>query len=204
MEQQIDTPATQNKYKHIFFDLDHTLWDFELNAKETLQDLYELNALNTKGIIDFDSFFSRYSYHNERLWDRYTKGFIKQEELRWKRMWLSLLDFKIADEVKLQLGLNISYLLSAKIDSGKTAAASPYKTTTDYFNRFDFAISGSIEYHSASKWMIGARYNIGLNNATKKLSSADILPPFIPESFAKSLKNNSFQMYIGYKLTARE
>ena len=98
MEQQIDTPATQNKYKHIFFDLDHTLWDFELNAKETLQDLYELNALDTKGIIDFDSFFSRYSYHNERLWDRYTKGFIKQEELRWKRMWLSLLDFKIADE----------------------------------------------------------------------------------------------------------
>ena len=33
-----------------------------------------------------------------RLWDRYTKGFIKQDELRWKRVWLTLLDFKIADE----------------------------------------------------------------------------------------------------------
>jgi len=32
------------------------------------------------------------------LWDRYTKGFIKQDELKWKRMWLALLDFKIADE----------------------------------------------------------------------------------------------------------
>lgn len=86
------------KYRHLFFDLDHTLWDFETNARETLSSLYEQNALKDRGITDFDSFFGRYSYHNERLWDRYTKGFIKQEELRWKRMWLALLDFKLADE----------------------------------------------------------------------------------------------------------
>jgi putative hydrolase of the HAD superfamily len=86
------------KYKHLFFDLDHTLWDFELNAKESLKDLYELNDLKSRGIDDFEQFFKWYSYHNERLWDRYTKGFIKQDELRWKRMWLALLDYKIADE----------------------------------------------------------------------------------------------------------
>ncbi len=86
------------KYRHIFFDLDHTLWDFETNAKETLSELYKDNTLQDKGIHDFDQFFARYSHHNERLWDRYTKGFIKQEELRWKRMWLALLDFKLADE----------------------------------------------------------------------------------------------------------
>ncbi len=86
------------KYRHLFFDLDHTLWDFETNAKETLAELYERNTLHTRGIDDFDLFFTRYSHHNERLWDRYTKGFIKQEELRWKRMWLALLDFKLADE----------------------------------------------------------------------------------------------------------
>jgi putative hydrolase of the HAD superfamily len=86
------------KYRHLFFDLDHTLWDFETNARETLSSLYEQNALKDRGIADFDSFFGRYRYHNERLWDRYTKGFIKQEELRWKRMWLALLDFKLADE----------------------------------------------------------------------------------------------------------
>ena len=85
-------------YKHLFFDLDHTLWDFEANAKETLHELHGLHALQEKGVDDFDLFFSRYSFHNERLWDRYTKGFIKQEELRWKRVWLTLLDFKIADE----------------------------------------------------------------------------------------------------------
>jgi len=85
-------------YKHLFFDLDHTLWDFEANAKETLYELHGLHALKEKGVHDFDLFFSRYSFHNERLWDRYTKGIIKQEELRWKRVWLTLLDFKIANE----------------------------------------------------------------------------------------------------------
>jgi putative hydrolase of the HAD superfamily len=87
------------RYRHIFFDLDHTLWDFETNAKDTLQELYHIHDLNAKGIHDFDAFFSRYSHHNEKLWDRYTKGFIKQDELRWKRMWLTLLDYKLADEV---------------------------------------------------------------------------------------------------------
>ena len=87
------------RYKHLFFDLDHTIWDFETNAKEVLFELYELNGLAGRGISDFEYFFERYSHHNERLWARYTRGFIKQEELRWKRMWFTLLDFKIGDEM---------------------------------------------------------------------------------------------------------
>ncbi len=86
------------KYQHLFFDLDHTLWDFESNSKYTLQQLYIQNNLLEKGVGSFELFFEKYSYHNHRLWDRFSKGFIKQEELRWKRMWLTLLDFKIADE----------------------------------------------------------------------------------------------------------
>ena len=31
--------------KHIFFDLDRTLWDFETNAYKTLLELYEEHAL---------------------------------------------------------------------------------------------------------------------------------------------------------------
>ena len=85
-------------YKDLFFDLDHTLWDFETNSKETIQELYTTHRLADLGIVDFDGFYSTYSAHNHRLWDRYTKGFIKQEELRWKRVYLSLLDFKVANE----------------------------------------------------------------------------------------------------------
>lgn len=85
-------------YKDLFFDLDHTLWDFETNSKETIQELYTTHQLANLGIVDFDGFYKTYSAHNHRLWDRYTKGFIKQEELRWKRVYLSLLDFKVANE----------------------------------------------------------------------------------------------------------
>jgi len=97
------------KYRHLFFDLDHTLWDFEANAKETIKEVYDLNGLHARGIIDFDHFFNRYSHHNERLWDRYTKGFIKQEELRWKRMWFALLDFKIGSE-ELSKRMSVEFL----------------------------------------------------------------------------------------------
>ncbi|UYQ92730.1 YjjG family noncanonical pyrimidine nucleotidase [Chitinophaga horti] len=86
------------KYKHIFFDLDHTLWDFETNATQTLQRLYELNTLCDRGISSFDDFYARYSVHNERLWDRFRKGFINRKELRFKRFWLTFLEYKIADD----------------------------------------------------------------------------------------------------------
>lgn len=86
------------QYKHLFFDLDHTLWDFEANSRQTLEELYQLLSLKEKGIHDFDLFHKNYLLHNDKLWDRYRNGYIKVDELRWKRMWLALLDFKIADE----------------------------------------------------------------------------------------------------------
>jgi putative hydrolase of the HAD superfamily len=86
------------KYKHLFFDLDHTLWDFEANSRLSLLELYEMLQLKEKGIADFDLFHKNYLTHNDKLWGRYRNGFIKVDELRWKRMWLALLDFKIADE----------------------------------------------------------------------------------------------------------
>ncbi len=96
-------------YKDLFFDLDHTLWDFETNSKETIQELYNTYHLADLGIVDFEGFYDTYSAHNHRLWDRYTKGFIKQEELRWKRVYLSLLDFKVANE-KLSKEMSQAYL----------------------------------------------------------------------------------------------
>ncbi len=97
------------KYKHLFFDLDHTLWDFEANARLTLQGLYDSMSLKERGVNDFDLFHKNYLVHNDKLWERYRNGYIKQEELRVKRMWLSLLDFKIADEV-LAKDMSIQFL----------------------------------------------------------------------------------------------
>ncbi|GAB3423840.1 YjjG family noncanonical pyrimidine nucleotidase [Niabella aquatica] len=86
------------RYKHLFFDLDHTLWDFDSNAKLTLADLYHTLKLKERGVYDFELFYRNYLAHNTMLWARYRNGFIKQAELRVKRMRLSLLDFKIGDE----------------------------------------------------------------------------------------------------------
>jgi len=88
----------RTKYGHLLFDLDHTLWDFEANAKATLQELHVALQLEKKGVDDFERFHKNYIAHNEKLWERYRNGYIKQEELRIKRMWLALLDFKISDE----------------------------------------------------------------------------------------------------------
>ncbi len=85
-------------YRYLFFDLDHTLWDFDSNAKQTLEELHRTLSLHDRGITDFDRFYRTYLLHNEKLWDRYRKGFIKVDELRWKRMWHTLLDFKIGDD----------------------------------------------------------------------------------------------------------
>jgi len=86
------------KYKHLFFDLDHTLWDFDANARATLEQMHIDMNLPERGIHDFDLFYRNYLVHNENLWAKYRHGQIKQEELRLKRMWLALLDFQIADE----------------------------------------------------------------------------------------------------------
>jgi putative hydrolase of the HAD superfamily len=95
-------------YQHLFFDLDHTIWDFDTNAKATLTDLYA-QGLEEKTKVPFNEFYERYIFHNAHLWARYEKGFIGVEELKWKRMWRALLDFKIADEV-LSKELSVQFL----------------------------------------------------------------------------------------------
>ncbi|RAJ85407.1 putative hydrolase of the HAD superfamily [Chitinophaga dinghuensis] len=97
------------KYKHLFFDLDHTLWDFETNEQETLQELYEQHDLKRRGVPTFQEFSDSYVGHNERLWDRFRKGFITRNDLRYKRFRLTLLDFKIGDE-KLNEALSDQFL----------------------------------------------------------------------------------------------
>jgi putative hydrolase of the HAD superfamily len=86
------------KYQHLFFDLDHTLWDFDTNARASLEELYLEFNLVSRSIPDFEAFYENYLHHNKILWERYQQGFIKADELKWRRMWRTLLEFKIGDE----------------------------------------------------------------------------------------------------------
>ncbi|MGC9374787.1 MAG: YjjG family noncanonical pyrimidine nucleotidase [Bacteroidales bacterium] len=85
------------KYKNIYFDLDRTLWDFDSNAKETFQDIYEKHELH-KIFNSFDNFYNTYVKHNERLWKIYRDGKIKKSVLAFKRFALTLEEFGVKDE----------------------------------------------------------------------------------------------------------
>ncbi len=85
------------KYKHVFFDLDHTLWDFETNAAETLNEIYSRFNLFEKRVPSSESFIRMYKSINERMWDDYEKRKISKEYLRTKRFYKTLLTFNVDD-----------------------------------------------------------------------------------------------------------
>lgn len=84
-------------YKHIFFDLDRTLWDFDRNASETFNDIHEKYFLKQRGITDFDDFMTVYHKINLELWDQYRKGHIRKEVLNVQRFSMTLDTFGIKD-----------------------------------------------------------------------------------------------------------
>ncbi len=86
------------KYKHLFFDLDKTIWDFETNSKETLKDIFQINDLQ-RFAKSFENFQARYFFHNEALWDLYRKGKIEKENLKSKRFYLTNLEFGCDDQM---------------------------------------------------------------------------------------------------------
>ncbi len=84
-------------YKHIFFDLDHTLWDFETNSKFALQKIFETEKLGEKGIPSFEKFHAKYLPINDRYWALYHNKFISKEEVRSGRFRETLKEFGISD-----------------------------------------------------------------------------------------------------------
>jgi len=86
-------------YKHLFFDLDHTLWDFDANAKETLLELYDTYMLKDLGIHSAEEFIQIYTEHNHRLWRDYHNGVISKEELRSSRFRLTFEHYQIPEHL---------------------------------------------------------------------------------------------------------
>lgn len=80
--------------KHLFFDLDRTLWDFEKNSESALRQLFHELELDSM-IKSFEGFHSTYKNHNAKLWNRYGKGKITKEELRTQRFRDTLQQFQI-------------------------------------------------------------------------------------------------------------
>ncbi|MCU4155667.1 YjjG family noncanonical pyrimidine nucleotidase [Carboxylicivirga sp. A043] len=74
-------------YKHLFFDLDHTLWDFEANSEATLREMFD-NYKLSRFFTDYDDFHARYEPHNLYLWAQYRRNKVDKKTLNVQRFYL--------------------------------------------------------------------------------------------------------------------
>jgi YjjG family noncanonical pyrimidine nucleotidase len=101
--------------KHIFFDLDHTLWDFEKNSVEALQEVFEEFQLQ-KLISNSDGFIEQFQRINRVYWHLYNHGKVNKYEVRVNRFKEALTHFTGDQHDQLAEDLSLAYL-----------ARSPYK-----------------------------------------------------------------------------
>ncbi len=69
-------------YKDIFFDLDHTLWDFDKNSKYTFKKILNDNKMN----VDIGVFLTTYIPINSDYWKLYRENNISKDKLRYGRL----------------------------------------------------------------------------------------------------------------------
>ena len=71
----------KKNYKHLFFDLDHTLWDFDKNTTQAISEIYTIFNFSEK-TFSIDDFMQYFNEANEYLWDKFNHGQIDRVELR--------------------------------------------------------------------------------------------------------------------------
>lgn len=100
-----------NGITDIFFDLDHTLWDFEKNSALTFKKIFGKNQLT----VDLDDFLVVYVPINLEFWKLYRENRISKPELRYQRLKRTFdqLKVEVSDETINTLAYDyIAYLSS--------------------------------------------------------------------------------------------
>ncbi|MFL3662172.1 MAG: YjjG family noncanonical pyrimidine nucleotidase [Polaribacter sp.] len=70
------------KIEHVFFDLDHTLWDFEKNSALTFEKIFLENKID----LDIEDFLKVYVPLNLQYWKLYRNEKVSKEALRYERL----------------------------------------------------------------------------------------------------------------------
>ena len=86
------------KYQHLFFDLDHTLWDFDRNTSEAIEELYQIFNFDKWTFFTFQDFMRVFHEVNNYLWDKFNHGLIDRMELRNSRFKLILTKLGVKEE----------------------------------------------------------------------------------------------------------
>ncbi|MCL6218327.1 MAG: YjjG family noncanonical pyrimidine nucleotidase [Zunongwangia sp.] len=71
-----------NNIEHVFFDLDHTLWDFDKNSALTFEYIFKLNQID----VELSRFLEVYVPINYEYWENYRKNLVSKEKLRYGRL----------------------------------------------------------------------------------------------------------------------
>ncbi|MGC1205499.1 MAG: YjjG family noncanonical pyrimidine nucleotidase [Flavobacteriaceae bacterium] len=71
-----------NGITDVFFDLDHTLWDFDKNSALTFGKIFDLNSIK----VDLDTFLFFYEPINLKYWKLYREEKIEKKALRFGRL----------------------------------------------------------------------------------------------------------------------
>lgn len=110
-----------NNIEHVFFDLDHTLWDFDKNSALTFEKIFDLNNID----INLDEFLEVYVPLNLYYWKLYREEKIDKESLRYRRL----------NDVFQKLNMNVKTRMIYKLSED-------YIT---YLSSFNHLFDGTIE-----------------------------------------------------------
>lgn len=112
------------KYRHLFFDLDHTLWDFERSSSESLTEVYHSFNMVDIGVNSLDDFITTYLRINYELWAKLERGEIQHAHIRDQRFQMVLnelgietkADFRQMEDAYIEILPTKPYLLDGAMD----------------------------------------------------------------------------------------
>lgn len=106
-----------------------------------------------------------------------------------------LMGINITKYLMLQAGIQMAYLINAKVDSTTNGSGNnPYGALMDYYNRFDYGVGIGVEVHPYKGLLIGAKYNLGLGKLYKEAQSGQM-----PSFSSVDAKQNLVQLFVGWR-----
>ena len=101
------------KIKHIFFDLDHTLWDFDKNSKHTFEKIFIDNEID----LHIDVFLDCYIPINTNYWKLYRENNISKDKLRYGRLNDTFKALQLDVSTKIIYKLSDAYIEELPLDN---------------------------------------------------------------------------------------
>ncbi|MHA7843344.1 MAG: YjjG family noncanonical pyrimidine nucleotidase [Winogradskyella sp.] len=96
----------KDRIRHVFFDLDHTLWDFDKNSGLTFKKIFKLNNLD----VDLSTFLEVYEPINLKYWKLYREEKVTKPALRYGRLKEAFNAINIDVEDEMINHLSVAYI----------------------------------------------------------------------------------------------